>query len=80
MMDGPQINPPTDPKEPHQITIGLGKLFLVDHGNFIMLTSPIILGNGVVVTLEGLVRCRMEKRAHSRKENIFPSPNWTLKI
>jgi hypothetical protein len=52
----PSINPPTDPKEPHQITIRMGKLFLVDHGNFIMLTSPIILGNGVVVTLEGLMR------------------------
>jgi hypothetical protein len=34
----------------------MGKLFLVDHGNFIMLTSPIILRNGVVVTLEGLMR------------------------
>jgi hypothetical protein len=52
----PYINPPIDPNEPRQITIRTGKLFLVDHGTYIMLTSPIILKNGVVVTLEGLVR------------------------
>jgi hypothetical protein len=52
----PVINIPTDPKETRQITIRTGKLFLVDHGNFIMLTSPIILTNGIVVTLEGLMR------------------------
>lgn len=52
----PHINPPADPKEQNQITFRMGKLFLVDHGNFIMLTCPIILGNGVVVTLEGLMR------------------------
>jgi hypothetical protein len=52
----PFINPLPDPNEPRQITIHTGKLFLVDHGNFIMLTSPIILRNGVVVTLEGLMR------------------------
>ncbi len=52
----PHINPPPDPNELRQITIRTGKLFLVDQGNYIMLTSPIILGNGVVVTLEGLMR------------------------
>lgn len=52
----PYIDTPTDPKESQQITIRTGKLFLVDNGNFIMLTSPIILKNGVVVTLEGLMR------------------------
>ena len=52
----PYINPPPDSKEQNQITIHMGKLFLVDHGNFIMLTSPILLKNGVVVTLEGLMR------------------------
>ena len=45
--------PQPDLDEPRQITIRMGKLFLVDHGNFIMLTSPIILKNGAVVTLEG---------------------------
>jgi hypothetical protein len=49
----PYINPPTDPKEPCQITIHEGKLSLVDHGNFIFLTSPIKLRNGVIVTMEG---------------------------
>jgi hypothetical protein len=48
--------PQPDLTEPRQITIRTGKLFLVDQGTFIMLTSPIILKNGVVVTLEGLVR------------------------
>ena len=52
----PYINTPPDSNEPHQITIRTGKLFLVDHGNFIMLTSPILLRNGAVVTLEGLMR------------------------
>jgi hypothetical protein len=42
-------------KETHQITIRNGKLFLIDQGNFIMLTSPIILENGVVITVEGLM-------------------------
>ena len=52
----PYLNPPTDTKEPRQITLRTVKLFLVDHGNFIMLTSPVLLTNGVVVTLEGQVR------------------------
>jgi hypothetical protein len=45
-----------DPAEPRQITIRKGKLFLIDHDHLIMLTSPIILRNGIVVTLEGLMR------------------------
>jgi len=52
----PPINPPTETNELRQITIRTGKLFLVDHGNFIMLTSPIILNDGAVVTLEGLMK------------------------
>jgi hypothetical protein len=52
----PQTSAPADPKEPNQITIRTGKLFLVEHGKFIMLTSPVILTNGIVVTLEGLMR------------------------
>jgi hypothetical protein len=48
--------PPIDSNESYQITIRKGKLFLVDQGNFIMLTSPIILKNGIVVTLEGLMK------------------------
>ena len=52
----PYINTPRDPKEPNQITLRKGKLFLVDHGNFIMLTSPIVLKNGVVVSMEGLMK------------------------
>jgi hypothetical protein len=68
----PYINPPPDPNEPHQITIRTGKLFLVDHGNFIMLTSPIILNNGVVVTLEGLMRMPDGKtRTLSEGEYLF---------
>ena len=52
----PYSIPQTDPAEPRQITLRTGKLFLVDHGNFIMLTCPIILKNGVIVTMEGLMR------------------------
>ena len=52
----PYPNPPIDPKEPHQVTLQKGKLFLIDHDHLIMLTSPIILSNGIVVTLEGLMR------------------------
>ena len=49
----PYINPPADSKEPIQITVRTGKLCLVDHGNFITLTCPVILTNGIVVSLEG---------------------------
>ena len=52
----PQTSAPADPKEQNQITFRTGKLFLVERGNFIMLTSPVILTNGIVVTLEGLMR------------------------
>ena len=51
----PYINPLTDVREARQITIQKGRLFLVDQGNFTLLTSPIILKNGVVVTMEGLM-------------------------
>jgi hypothetical protein len=54
----PYSIPPPDLSELRQITIRMGKLFLVDHGNFIMLTSPIILKNGVVVTMEGRMKMR----------------------
>jgi hypothetical protein len=52
----PYISHSTDPKEPNRFTIRTGKLFLDDHGNFIMLTCPVILENGIVVTLEGLMK------------------------
>ena len=52
----PQTSAPADPKERNQITFRTGKLFLVERGNFIMLTCPVILTNGIVVTLEGLMR------------------------
>jgi hypothetical protein len=52
----PYSIPPPDLSEPRQITIRKGKLFLVDHGDFIMLTSPIILKNGIVVTMEGRMK------------------------
>jgi hypothetical protein len=51
----PYIEPLTDAKEVRHITIRNGKLFLVDHENFILLTSPILIKNGVVVTVDGLM-------------------------
>ena len=48
--------PKPDPTVPHQITLQKGKLFLIDHDNLIMLTSPILLTNGIVVNPEGLMR------------------------
>ncbi len=51
----PYIHPQTDASEVRQITIQKGKLFLVDEGNFILLSSPIILRNGAVITMEGLI-------------------------
>ena len=56
------FQPLPDVKETHQITIRNGKLFLIDHGNFIMLTSPIILENGVVVTIDGVMNLPDGKR------------------
>jgi hypothetical protein len=38
----PYIQPLTEPGEQRQITIHKGKLFFVDQGNFILLTSPIV--------------------------------------
>lgn len=52
----PYYIPLPDPAQPHQITLQKGKLFLIDHDHLIMLTSPIILTNGIVVTLEGHMR------------------------
>jgi hypothetical protein len=51
----PYIKPLTEPGELHQITIHKGKLFFVDHGNFILLTSPIVFKNGMVVTMDGIM-------------------------
>jgi hypothetical protein len=45
----------TDVKDECLITILNGRLFLIDKGNFILLTSPIILSNGTVITIEGLM-------------------------
>jgi hypothetical protein len=52
----PYSIPLPDSNEQHQITIRKGKLFLVNHDDFILLTCPIILKNGVIVTMEGLMR------------------------
>jgi hypothetical protein len=52
----PYKNPLTDSKEACKITIRQGKLFLVDHENFILLTSPIILKNGIIITMEGFMK------------------------
>lgn len=41
--------------EQRQITILKGQLFLVDHGNFILLTSPIVFNTGIVVTIDGIM-------------------------
>ena len=51
----PYIQPLTEPNEQRQITIHKGKLFFVDHGNLILLTSPIIFKNGIVVTMDGIM-------------------------
>ncbi len=48
--------PLTELNEQHQITILQGKLFLVDHGNFIQLTSPIVFKPGVIVTMDGIIK------------------------
>lgn len=51
----PYIQPLPEFSEQRQITIHEGKLFFVDHGNFILLTSPIVFKNGIVVTMDGIV-------------------------
>jgi hypothetical protein len=51
----PYIQPLTDLDEQRLITINKGKLFFVDHGNFILLTSPIVFKNGIVVTMDGIM-------------------------
>ncbi len=51
----PYIQPLTESGEQRQITIHKGKLFFVDHGNFILLTSPIVFKNGIVVTMDGIM-------------------------
>ena len=51
----PYIQPLTELSEQRQVTIYKGELFLVDHGNFILLTSPIVFKNGIVVTMDGIM-------------------------
>ncbi len=51
----PYTKTPADLNEERQITILKGKLFLVDHGNFILLTSPIVFKPGVIVTMDGMI-------------------------
>jgi len=48
--------PRPDPAVQHKITLQQGQLFLIDDDHLIMLTSPILLTNGIVVTPEGLMR------------------------
>jgi hypothetical protein len=51
----PDTEPLTDAEEARHITIRKGKLFLVDRENIILLTSPIIIKNKVVVSVDGLI-------------------------
>jgi hypothetical protein len=51
----PETSLVTDAKELRQITVRTGKLFLVSHGDFILLPCPIILKNGTIITTEGLM-------------------------
>ena len=51
----PDTSPLIDAKELRQITVRTGKLFLVSHGDFILLTCPIILKNGTIITTEGVM-------------------------
>ncbi len=51
----PFIQPLTILSDQRQITIHKGKLFFVDQGNFILLNSPIVLKNGIVITMDGMM-------------------------
>jgi hypothetical protein len=51
----PYIQPLSELSEQRQVTICEGKLFLVDHGNFILLTSPIVFKNGIVISIDGIM-------------------------
>jgi hypothetical protein len=44
-----------DVKDECLITILGGKLFLIDKGELILLTSPVLLSNGTVITIEGMM-------------------------
>jgi hypothetical protein len=46
----------SDVNDTRLITMLEGKLFLVENGNFILLTSPVILGNGTIISMEGLMK------------------------
>ncbi len=51
----PFIQPLTELNEQRQITLFKGKLFFVDQGNFILLTSPIVFRNGIIITMDGVM-------------------------
>ncbi len=66
------------PKDEHeneqrQITILKGQLFLVDHGNFIQLTSPILFNTGVIVTRDGIMNMP-DGKTRMIKEGEYVSP------
>jgi len=50
-----EVDSAKEAKEEYLITILNGRLFIVRQGNFILLTSPIILKNGVIITTDGRV-------------------------
>jgi hypothetical protein len=45
-----------DARGEHLITIIDGRLVLVENGTFILLTSPVLLRNGTVVSTEGMMK------------------------
>jgi hypothetical protein len=46
----------SDVNDTRLVTMLEGKLFLVENGNFILLTAPVILGNGTIISMEGLMK------------------------
>ncbi len=52
----PNRTPLKDVNETHQITICKGKLALIDNDHLIFLTSPVILNNGAIVSMDGMIK------------------------
>ncbi len=59
--------------ERRQITILKGQLFLVDNGNFILLTSPIVFKTGIIVTTDGVMNMP-DGKTRMLREGEFVSP------
>ena len=54
MWMGTDVDEP--PKEEYLITIFNGRLILVYQGNFTLLDSPVILKNGAIITMDGIMK------------------------